>query len=267
MWVWAPIHTVRAGLFFHDHHILAMDAHAYWLTAHQNHLYASAPGTVDAYLYSPAFAQVIRPLAELPFVWFAVVLVAVDVACAAWLLAPLGWRWAIPILLLLPEEFLLGNISGILALAAVLAMTGRPGAWSLGWLTKITPGALGFVWHAARGTWVEVATGAAWTAAIVIVSFLAWPSAWFEWFAFLQTSSSGAGWVAVRLAAAVVLVVVGGRRNWPYCVPIALVISAPMVGVKNLTFLAALVRLRPDAGARPYDDATAVSPSVVVDRA
>jgi hypothetical protein len=222
-----------------------VDAHAYWLTAHQTELYTTAPGTLNAYLYSPAFAQVIRPLAELPFSWFAGIVVAVDVACAAWLLAPLGWRWAIPLLMLLPQEFLLGNIFGMLAVSAVLAISGRPAGWALGWLTKITSGALGFVWHGARREWHELVVGMAWTGGISALSFVLWPGAWIAWFEFLLTHSAGGAWVLMRTVAAMVLVMVGARRQWWWCVPVALVISAPMVGAKNLTYLTGLARLRP----------------------
>lgn len=246
LWCVAPLVTLLPWQDFVRRDRLFVDAHAYWLTAHQGHLYTSAPGTLNAYLYSPAFAQVIRPLAELPFPWFAGVVVSVDLACTSWLLAPLGWRWAIPILMLLPQEFLLGNIFGVLAMSAVLAVSGRPGGWALGWLTKITSGALGFVWHGVRREWRELLVGVAWTGGISAASFLLWPGAWVAWFHFLMTSSAGGASLLVRTLVATALVVVGARRQWWWCLPVAFVISAPLVGAKNLTYLAGLARLRPE---------------------
>jgi hypothetical protein len=97
LWIGGPVFAVRRFLIYGRDHDIGQDAHAYWLTARIPHLYTAPPGTHDAFLYSPAFAQVIRPIAELPFDWFVAIMIAIDAACYAWLLAPLGWKWAVPL--------------------------------------------------------------------------------------------------------------------------------------------------------------------------
>lgn len=257
IWIGGPVFTVRQFLTYGHAGAIGGDAHAYWLTAHSDHLYGAPPGSRDAFLYSPAFAQVIRPLAELPFAWFAALVIAADVACVAWLLWPLGWRWAIPLLLMVPREFVLGNIYGLLTVAVVLALTGRPGWWAAGWLTKVTPGGLGLLWHCARGEWRRAAASVFWTVGLAAVSIALWPSAWGDWARFLTSSDSGP-WVAVRLALAACLVVAGARRDWRWAAPVALVIGAPVWGAKNLVMLAALPRIarlrRPELAGREHGE-------------
>lgn len=220
------------------------DAHAYWLTAHTSHLYGGAPGTKDAYLYSPLFAQVIHPLAMLSFHGFTVVLIAIDVAAFAWLLAPLGWLWATPLMLLCSMEFVLGQVIGVITVAVVIAILGRPAWWAVGWVVKVTPGVLGAVWCAGRKDWRSLAISLAVTGGVCTLSFVLWPSAWIDWWRF-STSTSGGAFVAVRLVAAITLVWVGARRHWWWVVPVALLVSAPTLGAQDVCYLAGLVRLKP----------------------
>jgi hypothetical protein len=68
----AGVLQVAAGLWAIFYLVVAIgggagyDSHAYWLTRRGSR-YLAAPGRHDAYLYSPAFAQVIRPLTLLPW--------------------------------------------------------------------------------------------------------------------------------------------------------------------------------------------------------
>jgi hypothetical protein len=247
--------AIIAGMFwigYARHGGIGEDAHAYWLAGQTSHPYGAAPGTMDAYLYSPLFAQVMHPLAVLPFAWFASLVIAIDVAAIAWLLRPLGWRWAIPILLALSPEFVLGQVIGLLTVTAVLGLTGRAGWWAFGWLTKITPGAMGTFWHGARGEWHRVVVAFTWTAALFGVSYLTWPEGWHEWIAFLLTSP-GSLLVTLRAIAALVLVAIGARRRWWWVMPVALFVSAPTIGVQNVAYFAGLVRLHPTRRALTTD--------------
>lgn len=248
MWVGGPIFAVRRFLDYGRADALGQDAHAYWLTAHGSTLYAGHPGEHDAYLYSPIFAQIIRPIAELPFGWFTAIVIAVDVACFAWLLAPLGWKWTVPLLFALAPEFVLGNIIGLLTVAAVLGVSGRAGWWAVGYLTKISPGLLGAAWHASRGEWRPLFRSWAITVALTAASFLVWPQAWREWFEFLR--GSGTPWATVRLATGLLLVAVGARRGWWWVIPVCLVVTAPIFGQGTLGYLAGLVRMHPSRGER-----------------
>lgn len=53
-------------------------------------MYGLPPNTADAYLYSPAFAQLIWPLAQLPWPLFVAAGAVAGFALYAWLLRPLG---------------------------------------------------------------------------------------------------------------------------------------------------------------------------------
>jgi hypothetical protein len=236
------------------------DAHAYWLTAHTDHLYGAPPGAMDAFLYSPAFAQVIRPLTTLPFAWFCVIVIAVDVAAFIWLMWPLGWRWWVPLLGFLAPELVLGQVTGLLTVAAVLAVTGRAGWWAAGWLTKVTPGVLGATWCVGRRDWRGLGMSLAWSGAIAALSFVVWPRAWFDWVGFLR-SSPGSPRLAVLTAAALGLALLGARRGWLWVIPVGLLLSAPtpVLAVRgvvpHLAFLCGLVRLRNGASVgRPVEE-------------
>jgi len=138
----------------------------------------------------------------------------------------------------------LGQVTGLLTVAAVLAVSGRAGWWATGWLTKITPGTLGAVWNVSRREWRHLLIQAAVTAGVALVSFALWPSAWADWYHFLR-DAPGSGSVLARTLVALVLVAVGGRRGWWWVVPVALVVSAPTIGVQILAYLCGLARLRP----------------------
>jgi hypothetical protein len=246
LWLAGAYHALDTiGSYVHDGGV-AKDAHAYWLTAHGGKLYGNPPGSKDAYLYSPVFAQLVRPLALLPFAWFAGICMALDAVAFVWLLAPLGLRWLAPIMLfIVPDELMLGQITGIITAAVVLAATGRGGWSAVGWLTKITPGVFSLAWLFSRREWRGLASAIGWTCGICLLSFAVWPSAWSDWFHFLTTTSTSP-WTPPREAVALVLVLVGGRRGWWWVIPVALVIAAPVLGgfyvLTTLTGLARLAR-------------------------
>lgn len=243
LWIAGPILAVLQFWALARFHALGVDAHAYWLTAHHTDLYGAPPDTRDAYLYSPAFAQLIHPLAMLPFPVFGALVIGLDAACFAWLLAPLGWQWAVPLWLVLATEYSIGNVVGLLTVVAVVAVAGRAGWWAVGWLTKITPGLLGLTWHVSRRQWRNAGACLAWSAGIAGLSYLVSPDAWHAWVTFL-TSAPGTSWVALRLVLALTLVAVGARFGWLWVLPIALVLATPVMGgVQALAYLAGLVRL------------------------
>jgi hypothetical protein len=266
LWLAGVYHALDTmGSYLHDGGV-AKDAHAYWLTAHGGKLYGNPPGSKDAYLYSPVFAQLVRPLALLPFAWFAGICMALDAVAFVWLLAPLGLRWLAPIMLfIVPDELMLGQITGIITFAVVLAATGRGGWSAVGWLTKITPGVFSLAWLLSRREWRGLASAIGWTCGICVLSFAVWPSAWSDWFHFLTTTHTSP-WTPVREAVALVLVLVGGRRGWWWVIPVALVIAAPVLGgfyvLTTLTGLARLARsARREAGGRAGEPIGVLVPS------
>src|SRR4051794_36956044 len=153
------------------------DSRAYWMAWH-GPAYTTGPMTKDAYLYSPAFAQLIWPLAQLPWPVFAGIVSLTLGVVLVWLLRPLGWRWAVPLWLAGLPEIVSGNIFILLALAAV--SFSRPPAWALPALTKVTV-CVGPVWYLARREWASLAKSLLAIAVIAGVSVLISPQLWADW--------------------------------------------------------------------------------------
>jgi hypothetical protein len=225
---------------------LGVDAHAYWVAGGSSHPYDQAPGVQDAFLDSPVFAQLMRPLSLLPFGVFLGLWMAVEASLFAWLVAPLPKKWAIPLFLLCVPELLLGNVVGLIATAAVLGVTRLPEAWSFPLLTKITPGVLGLAWFLVRGEWRNLARAVAFTLAVVAVSYAVSPSLWRDWFTFLtQQSRAGGGPGALaRAGLALALVVAGARNGRAWVLGPALLVCTPVLGgVNAIAMLTAVPRL------------------------
>lgn len=252
---------------------LGQDSHAYWAAWRgdwRSEMYDIAPGFVDAYNYSPAFAHLVWPLAQLPWPVFGVLWSLAALTGLTYLLLPLGWRWTLPLLLCCSQEVLSGNVFWVLALvvAAGLRPTATSGAlWVFPFLTKVTP-ALGPIWFAARREWRPFLASAAATAVVVAVSFAIDPDLWRQWLAFVvdnEASTHQVGWVlmpplAYRLPVAVVLTVWGARTDRRWTVPVAMALATPVTGIAAFTVLAAIPRLvRDPAPAR--EDAAPVGPA------
>jgi hypothetical protein len=225
---------------------LGVDAHAYWVAGHSSHPYDQAPGFEDAFLYSPLFAQVMRPLALLPFGAFLGVWMVVEAALFAWLVAPLPKKWAIPLFLLCVPELLTGNVVALIAIAAVLGVTGHPETWSFPLLTKITPGLLGLAWFFVRGEWRNLARALGATFVMVTVSYILSPGLWHDWLAFLARENGGGGGASAmaRAGLALLLVVAGARNGRAWVLGPALLVCSPvLLGINPIAMLAAVPRL------------------------
>ncbi|MFK4295310.1 hypothetical protein ABH924_000442 [Arthrobacter sp. GAS37] len=154
-----------AGPYFAAHGIFfavlngnpGLDAHAYWLAGRDALSYDKTAGELDAYLYSPAFAAAIRPIAVLDWPLFFALWACLESTVLVWLLKPLQLKWAIPLFLLSVPELVNGNIFILLAASAVVGIR-APAAWAFPLLTKITSG-VGLVWFAARGEWRRLTQG------------------------------------------------------------------------------------------------------------
>lgn len=226
--------------------MLGADAHAYWLAIRKPETwYTLPPGYWDAYLYSPAFAQALWPLGQLPWRVFQVTWLVGQIAVAAWLLAPLGWRRALTIFVLLTPELVLGNLYVFYAAVLVLMLRKRPEALALPLLSKIFPGVVG-LWFLVRREWRSAAMVVLTTGGAAAISMALNPSAWVGWIQFLlTTSNSGSGVQAwVRFVLAALLVVVAGRSDRPWLLAPAMVLATPILGAfTNLVPLIAIPRL------------------------
>ena len=250
VFTWLSVMLIAADLGF------GVDSHAYW-AAWRGEMYGAAPATRDAYLYSPAFAQVLWPLAQLPWPAFALIWGLAATVAIGWLAAGAGRVWAVPLGLLGTFEILTGNVNWLLAVVAVLGLR-RPGTWTIALLTKVTP-ALGPLWFLARGEWRQLGRAIVWATAVVTLSVSISPDLWRQWLDFLTAhAGSASGNVGsaflpplwVRLPAVVVLVVWGARTGRVWTLPVGMVLSSPVSGIGQFVVLLAIPRLlrrdRPD---------------------
>lgn len=205
-------------------------------------------GSVNAYQYSPAFAQALGPFQTVPWDAFVVAWTVLGAAALVWLT---GWL-SVPIALapMVTREVWYGNVHLLMA-AAVVAGFRRPWAWALVLLTKVTPGVC-LLWFVARRDWrsLRIALGA--TALVAGLSWIVAPWMWSEWVALIgdlagrsaPTATAlplGPLWFRMAIAAAVsVLAGIAGVR-WPLA--IALTLSMPSVWFAGLSVLVALVPL------------------------
>ena len=223
---------------------LGLDSHAYWRALQVEHPYGLEPHAVDAYLYSPLFLQVLRPLGLLPWPAFGVVWAVLQAAAVWWLVRPLGWVWRIPLMLLCIPEFILGNVHALIAVSLVLGLA-RPGWWSFLAVTKIAPAVPAALWLVARGEWRRLASFLIWTTVVVGASALISPSLWTEWIAFLTRPHDIDSMMILSFAAGLVVAVVAARRGWVWALPIAVLLAVPTggMGVSGVVIMTAVPRL------------------------
>jgi hypothetical protein len=230
------------------------DAYCYWFPTLADP-YAHSDWTDPiAYVYSPAFLQLLEPIRRLPWqayiaVWTLILLGAVYVLT--------GRRWFAAGVVLGLMELAGGNIHLLLAAAIVLGFR-WPGTWALVLLTKITPG-IGLLWYVVRREWRQLAIALGTTAAVVAVSFALQPDAWFQWAEVLSRVAGRDGtWAAVpipfvvRLPFAIALVVWGAWTGRRWTVPVAGMLALPALWYGGLSMLLAVIALRePVAPMRP----------------
>lgn len=219
------------------------DAHAYWAAPAGNPYVGAELGTQDAFLYSPAFAQVIGPLKVLPFHVFYAVLVGLGFGVLLYL--------RVPYLISFPpviDDLLRGNVHLLMAGAIFLGLR-YPGAWAFVLLTKVTPG-VGVLWFAVRRDWRSLAWALGATAAIVAVSFMLAPAWWPAWIASLQGNASVPSPpatvpvpFAVRIGPAIAILVFAALTNRRWLVPISCCLALPVIWPSGLALLIAAVPL------------------------
>ena len=196
----------------------------------------------EAYVYSPAFAQLLYPFTLLPWPVFAALWTGLAIGILFWMRVP--WMLAFPGVV---DDILRGNIHVFLAGAVVLAVWRQPwgaGAWAFPFLTKVTPG-IGILWHPLRGEWRALWVGLGLTAAIVGVSVVLSPELWAEWISLLAANVGSDPRIQViplpflvRLPIAVVLVVLAARLDKAWLLPIGVMLALPNVWTSSTALLA-----------------------------
>jgi hypothetical protein len=234
------------------------DARCYYQATLGDPYLHSAWNDPIAYVYSPAFLQLVSPLTALPWQAFMAVWTAVLIGAVRFLTGPrlLAAGLLFPFTAM---EVAGGNVSLLLAAAIVLGFR-WPATWALVLLTKITPG-IGLLWFAVRGEWRSLAIALGATAAIAAVSYLTIPEAWPRWIeVIVANAGKGGTWASVpiplliRLPAAVALVVWGARTDRRWTVPVASMLALPALWYGGISMLLAVIPLlgeRPERQQRP----------------
>lgn len=261
LWLLACVGAILAtahAVWIVTHGLVGVDSHAYWLAAQSEHPYGVLPGRTDGYFYSPVFAQLLGPVAALPWPVFAGLWLAIEAACFWWVTGGLAWQWRSPLLGLALPEVVYGNINGLVIVVLVCGFR-RPALWALPLLTKVATAIPGLLWFAVRGEWGKVARVAVVSGAVAGASFAVDPELWAEWFDFLRANGGGtATWV--RLAVAVPLVVWAARTGRGGWLPLAVLVLTPTWwgGIKDFAILVAAHRA---AASGQSLDAAAVPPA------
>jgi len=225
------------------------DAYCYWFPTLSDPYARSDWTDPIAYVYSPAFLQLLSPIRALPWqaymaVWTAILMGAVFVLT--------GRKWFAVGVALGLMELAGGNIHLLLAAAMVLGFR-WPATWAIVLLTKITPG-IGLLWFVVRREWRQLFIALGATALIVAVSVVTMPDAWAQWVGVLSRVAGRDGtWAAVpipfliRLPFAVAVVVWGARTNRRWTVPVAGMLALPALWYGGLAMLLAVIALRDPA--------------------
>jgi hypothetical protein len=224
------------------------DARCYWLPTLDDPYQHSSWTYPIAYVYSPAFLQLVAPLAALPWQAFVAVWTAILLVAVRFLTGP---RYLALGVVVGAMELAGGNISLLLALAIVAGFR-WPAAWAFVLLTKVTPG-VGLVWFAVRREWRSLGLVTVASLAVVAASAVVMPGAWREWIEVLvrnATSGREGTWASlpipflVRLPGALALVAWGARTNRRWTVPVASMLALPALWYGSLSMLLAILALR-----------------------
>jgi hypothetical protein len=238
------------------------DARCYWqATLAEPYLHSDWNDPI-AYVYSPAFLQLVSPLTALPWqafvaAWTALLLGAVRFLTGPRLLA------AGVLLPFTAMEVAGGNISLLLAATIVLGFR-WPWTWSLVLLTKITPG-IGLLWFAVRREWTALAIALGATAIVAALSFIVLPDQWRSWVDVVArnvAAGKNGTWASVpvplliRLPIAVAIVIWGARTDRRWTVPVASMLALPALWYGGLSMLLAVIPLvrSPSTGAGATPD-------------
>ena len=224
------------------------EARCYWLPTLEDPYRLSTWTSQVAYVYSPAFLQLMAPISWLPWPLFVGIWAAILIGVVRWLTGP---RWLWLAMIAAAMELSGGNISLLLALAVVLGFR-WPATWAFILLTKITPG-IGLLWFAVRREWRQLGLALAATAIVVVVSAAVLPGAWRDWIDVLMTNADAGRtgtWAALpiplwaRLPAAAALVVWGARTDRRWTVLVASMIALPALWYGGFSMLIALFAIR-----------------------
>jgi len=191
-----------------------------------------------AYPYSPVFLQILQPIRLLPWQAFMAIWAAILMAAMVYLTGPRLILLGLAFFGLM--EIWGGNIEILVAVAVVLGFR-WPATWSFVLLTKVTPG-VGLLWFAVRREWRSLAIALAATVVVVVVSAAIQPTHGDAgWMCSPRTPARNGTWrplpipLAVRLPAAVLLLIWGARNEPALVVPVGVMLALPALWYGGLT--------------------------------
>ena len=252
------------------------DAHAYYEAASRLNagqpLYPANlnPNENHIYLYPPLLAMVLRPLALLPYAWFALLWELVVIATFVWLLQHLGVRkrstWIAIGLLGVPIGWALTIAQAHIPMTLLMAL-GQPWSIALAANLKLFPVLIALYWLGRRD-WESLLAFFVWTAILVVAQLVIDAP---NTFAFVkaigldQTGEPGVlrnfsiytvsplAWIGL-LFAGCVAILVAARTRWGWAVAVTVAtLAPPRLLVYMLTSLLAGIR-QPKAAGEPDPD-------------
>ena len=253
------------------------DAHAYYEAATRlNHGQPLYPANLDPnlnhiYLYPPLLAQLLRPLALLPYEWFALGWELIVIATFVWLLQHLGVRrqstWIAIGLLGVPIGWALTIAQAHIPMTLLMAM-GQPWSIALAANLKLFPALIALYWLGRRD-WESLIAFFVWSALIVAAQIIIDAN---DTFAFVravgfdQTGEPGVlrnfsiytispiAW-AGALAVAAIAILAAARTRWGWAVAVTVAtLAPPRLLTYMLTSLLAGIRQPKPAGERDPND-------------
>jgi hypothetical protein len=252
------------------------DAHAYYEAASRLNagqpLYPANlnPNENHIYLYPPLLAMVLRPLALLPFAWFALVWELIVLATFVWLLQHLGVRkrstWIAIGLLGVPIGWALTIAQAHIPMTLLMAL-GQPWSIALAANLKLFPALIALYWLGRRD-WESLLAFFVWTALLVVAQVVLDANDTFAFgkaVGFGQTGEPGVlrnfsiytispiAWVGL-VAAGCVAILLAARTRWGWAVAVTVAtLAPPRLLTYMLTSLLAGVR-RPKEAGEPEPD-------------
>jgi len=249
------------------------DAHAYYEAASRLNagqpLYPAGldPNGNHIYLYPPLLAIALRPLALLPFEWFAVAWELIVIGSFVALVRYLGVRrkatWLAIGLLGVPITWALTVAQAHIPMTLLLAL-GQPWSIAIAGSLKLTPVLIAIFWLGRRNFQAFFAF-LVWTALLVLAQVLLEPNGSFAYFRSIGFEEVGQVrnispyaqspvlWLALLLVGGLITLALA-RTRWGWAAAVTLAtLSPPRLLIYMLTGLLAAVRQPRNAGGTEHD--------------
>jgi Glycosyltransferase family 87 len=249
------------------------DAHAYYEAASRlnagDPLYPAGldPNSNHIYLYPPLLAMALRPLALLPYPWFALVWELIVLATFVWLLQHLGVRkrstWIAIGLLGVPIGWALTIAQAHIPMTLLMAM-GQPWSIALAANLKLFPALIALYWLGKRD-WESLLAFLVWSGLFVVAQLIIDASdtlAFVKAVGFDQTGEPGVlrnfsiytvsplAWLGLLFVGCIVILA-AARTRWGWAIAVTVAtLAPPRLLTYMLTGLLAAVR-RPRAAGEP----------------